>query len=121
MIVFSRVVQALLYILAGVNHFLNPSFYYKIIPPFLQAFSYSINILSGLAEIILGLMLFLRKTRKIACIGLIILLILVFPANIYLALENGRPLGTEPWIAWARLPIQFVLIYWAYYHYKKDI
>ena len=120
MIIASRLIQATLYILAGVNHFLNPSFYYKIIPPFLSHFSYSINIISGLAEIALGVMLLSKKTRRLACIGLIILLIAVFPANIYLALENGVPLDTRPWIAWARLPMQFVLMYWAYYHLKKD-
>ena len=56
-----------------------------------------------------------------AAIGIIFLLIAVFPANIYLALENGAPLKVEPWLAWGRLPIQFILIYWAYLHYRKDV
>ncbi|MBD64812.1 MAG: DoxX family protein [Halobacteriovoraceae bacterium] len=119
-LVISRVFQSLLYIIAGLNHFLSPEMYYKIIPPFLNQYNFFINIVSGGAEMILGSMLLLDKTRKWACIGIIILLIAVFPANIYLALEMGKPLNTSPWVAWLRLPLQFLLIYWAYTHLKKD-
>ena len=46
------------------------------------------------------------------------LLVAVFPANIYLAQTNGAALNTTPLIAWGRLPFQFVFIAIAYWHTK---
>ena len=56
------------------------------------------------------------RDRYIAAWGLILLLIAVFPANIYLAMTNGAALNTTPLIAWGRLPFQFVFIAIAYWH-----
>ncbi len=72
--------------------------------------------ISGAFEIILGLMLLVDKTRFIAGWGLILLLIAVFPANIYLAQTNGTAMNTTPLIAWGRLPFQAVFILIAYWH-----
>ena len=72
--------------------------------------------LSGLFEIILGVLLIFKKFRKIASIGLIALLVCVYPANIYLAFTNGTALGLSPFLAWGRLPLQFVFIGIAYWH-----
>ena len=104
--------QALLYIAAGVNHFLNPVFYLKIIPPFLP-FHKWINWLSGLAEVVLGSGLLIDETRSLAAIGLIVLLILVFPANIY-HLMKGLRKKKIVWVLILRLPLQGVFIWWAY-------
>ena len=76
--------------------------------------------LSGLFEIILGVLLIFKKSRKIAAIGLIALLVCVYPANIYLALTNGRALGLSPFLAWGRLPLQFVFIGIAYWHSLEE-
>ena len=76
-------IMAVLYINIGINHFVNPDFFLVIVPDYLPCQSALVYI-SGLFEIILGLLLVLKKTRKIAGIGLIFLLILVFPANIFL-------------------------------------
>ena len=68
-------------------------------------------------------MLVFKKTRKIASYGLIILLIAVYPANIYLAF-NQKPqelIGISAFAAsWIRLPIQFILIGLAYWHSKDN-
>jgi uncharacterized membrane protein len=46
------------------------------------------------------------------------LLIAVYPANIYLAQTNGAAMDISATIAWARLPIQFIFIGIAYWHSK---
>ncbi len=73
--------------------------------------------LSGAAEIAGGLGVLWPQTRKIAALGLIVLLIAVFPANIYAAL-HGMQIGGRvipPWLLWARLPLQALLIAWVYF------
>ena len=60
-----------------------------------------------------------RVEAFIAGWGLILLLIAVYPANIYLALTNGAAMDTTPIIAWGRLPFQFVFIGLAYWHAKS--
>ena len=75
--------MGLLYILVGIKHFTDPKLFMCIVPPQL-IFKKFIVIISGLVEIVLGCMLISKKTRKIAGIGIIILLISIFPANIYL-------------------------------------
>ena len=89
-------------------------------PPYLP-WHYELVYLSGLFEIILGVLLIIPKTRKVACYGIILLLIAVYPANIYLAF-NQLPqdkLGISSFAAsWLRRPMQFVFIALAYWHTK---
>ena len=87
----------------------------KIVPPILP-YKLSLVYISGFFEILFGIMLLFPYTRYIAAWGLIMLLIAVFPANIYLAMTNGAALNTTPLIAWGRLPFQFVFIGIAYRH-----
>lgn len=79
--------MAVLYILAGINHFINPTFYLRIIPPVLK-YKQLINSISGAAEILLGILL-LTSYRPMAAIGVIALLIAVFPANVYHLMQKG--------------------------------
>jgi len=109
--------MSLFYIMAGTNHFINPVWYVRIVPPFLP-FKAAIVYISGILEIILGSLLIFPKTRFIAGWGLITLLLAVYPANIYVALTNGEAMDTTPMIAWGRLPLQFVFIGLAYWHSK---
>ena len=111
----SIIIMSLFYIMAGTNHFINPVWYVRIVPPFLP-FKAAIVYISGILEIILGSLLIFPKTRFIAGWGLIILLVAVYPANIYVALTNGEAMDITPLIAWGRLPFQFVLIGLAYWH-----
>ena len=114
---FSIIIMSLFYIMAGTNHFINPVWYVRIVPPFFP-FKTAIVYISGILEIILGSLLIFPKTRFIAGWGLIILLLAVYPANIYVALTNGEAMDTTPMIAWGRLPFQFVFIGLAYWHSK---
>ncbi len=101
-----------LYIAAGINHFINPRFYLRIMPPYLPQHELLVA-LSGVAEFVLGVLLFFLITRNWAAWGIIVLLIAVFPANIYMA--YGTPFQEmSALLRWGRLPIQLVLIWWAY-------
>ena len=113
----SIIIMSLFYIMAGTNHFINPDWYVRIVPPILP-FKTVIVYISGILEIILGTLLIFPKTRFIAGWGLILLLVAVYPANIYVALTNGEAMDTTPLIAWGRLPFQFVFIGLAYWHSK---
>ncbi|MBT5077359.1 MAG: DoxX family protein [Candidatus Marinimicrobia bacterium] len=110
-------VMSLFYILAGIKHFTHPAWYMKIMPPYLSLHKELVYV-SGAFEIILGILLLFDKTRFIAGWGLILLLIAVFPANIYLAQTNGEALNTSSAIAWGRLPFQVIFILIAYWHTK---
>ena len=114
----SIIIMTLFYIMAGTNHFINPDWYVRIVPPILP-FKTAIVFISGILEIILGTLLIFPKIRFIAGWGLILLLLAVYPANIYVALTNGEVMDTTPLIAWGRLPFQFVFIGLAYWHSKR--
>lgn len=105
--------MAVLYILAGLNHFRKPRFYLKIIPPFVP-FKNLANQICGFMEIILGVFLFIPALTSASAWSIMVLLLLIFPANIYMAQNNKASLGIPKWILFLRLPIQFLLIYWAY-------
>jgi len=105
-------VQVFIYVASGVNHFLNPKTYLAIMPPYIPAHGLLVA-LSGIAELVLGIGLLFPATRSLAAWGLILLLIAVFPANVYMATSN-RFAKFPAWLRWGRLPLQAVLIWWAY-------
>ncbi|GAB4030998.1 DoxX family protein [Spirosoma gilvum] len=104
--------QALIYIIAGINHFLNPRTYLSIMPPYIPAHHFMVTI-SGLAEVVLGIGLLFTQTQSIAAWGIILLLLAIFPANIYMA-TSDKFSKISAWLRWARLPLQGILIWWAY-------
>ena len=105
--------MALLYILTGSNHFRNPKMYIKIIPSYFSN-PKLLNILSGAAEIILGILLMLSFTTHFAAWGIIALLIAVFPANLFMYQDKKASFGLPKWVLLLRLPLQLLLIVWAY-------
>ena len=113
-------IMGLSYVAVGVTHFVMPEFFLKIMPPYLP-YHLELIYLSGVFEILLGALLMIRKTQKLAAWGLIALLIAVYPANIYLAFNETpqKALEISPFVAsWIRLPMQFVLLGIAYWHSK---
>ncbi|UHG90689.1 DoxX family protein [Spirosoma oryzicola] len=108
----SLYIQAFVYIAAGINHFISPKMYLSIMPPYIPAHNLMV-VLSGIAEVILGVGLLFPATRSLSAWGLILLLIAVFPANLYMA-TSSRFRKFPAWLRWARLPLQGVLIWWAY-------
>lgn len=117
----SRELLGILFIAAGAMHFISPELYLAMMPPFLPEPA-ALVFLSGLAEIAGGSGIFWPRTRKLAGLGLIALLIAVFPANIYAAV-HGMQIGGRSiplWILWARLPLQPLLIAWVYFACWKE-
>jgi uncharacterized membrane protein len=106
---------AIFFILAGANHFLNADFYLKMMPPYLPWHLFLVY-LSGVFEIILGIMVIIPKLTRIAGWGLIALLIAVFPANLHMALNPDLFPNISSVALWIRLPLQAVLIAWAYWY-----
>ncbi len=89
-------------------------------PPFLP-FHLELVYLSGFFEVLIGTLLLVEKYRKPAAWALILLLIAVYPANIYLAFDETaqQALKISYFMAsWVRLPIQFIFIGIAYWHTK---
>jgi uncharacterized membrane protein len=109
------VLLAVLMVAAGVMHFLAPAVYVRIVPRWLPA-PRALVLVSGVFEILGGIGLLVPETRSAAAWGLIALFIAVFPANVNMAVNRigfGRKPGPA-WLWWARLPLQAVLIAWAY-------
>lgn len=109
------------YLIAGINHFRSPDSYYHIIPPYLP-FPVLLNILAGVFEILFALLLIRPKTRKVACYGIILMLIAFIPVHTKMVADAPFMLGTllvTPLIAWIRLIVlQPLLILWAWWHRK---
>ena len=110
----SKYVLAIFMIVAGTMHFVNPEFFLKIVPPYLPLHR-ELVLVSGVCEILLGVLLLIPKCSHLAAWGIIALLIAVFPANIYL-FQNQDLMPASPFVHFLRLPLQGVFILWAYWH-----
>jgi uncharacterized membrane protein len=110
----------LFFVSAGLSHFTAPGFFRQIVPPVLPAPDLLV-IVSGVAEIVLGIAVMIPTTRRLAAWGLVALLIAVFPANVYQAIANPTLVDPPAWMGqptqtalYVRLPLQFLLIWWAW-------
>jgi len=109
-----RWLLGIFFVLAGANHLLNSDFYVRIMPPYLP-WPLELVYLSGLFEVVLGLLVLVRRYTSLAAWGLIALLVAVFPANVHMALHPELFPEFSPTLLWARLPLQAVFIAWAYW------
>lgn len=105
-------IMASIYILAGISHFLSPKFFLSITPPWVPK-PKVVNIVVGVVEIFLGAGLFFSQSRTYALYGIIALLIFVFPANVY-HFQKAKKRQKQVLLTIIRLPLQFLLIWWAY-------
>ena len=112
--------MSLLYVIVGVKHFTNTDFFVAIVPPIIN-WKEEVVIVSGLIEVILAILLLFNQTRKVAAWCIIILLIAVFPANIYLySSEIAREtLSISKNQALYRMPFQIPLMIISYWHSKE--
>ncbi len=113
---FLIIISSIFYVIVGIKHFIEPEYFLSIVPRYLP-YHLELVYISGLFEILFGLLILFPKYRYYGAIGLILLLIAVFPANIYLAQskEAQEAIGATQEIATWRLPIQGVLIWIAYF------
>ena len=106
------------FIAEGVNHFVRAGFYLRMMPPYVP-FHLAMVQISGAAEILLGLLILIPRRSAIAGWGLIALLIAVFPANVQMALHPEAFPEFSARALWLRLPLQAVMIAWAYWYTRK--
>ena len=102
-----------LYVATGLNHFMMPSFYTAIVPYYLP-YPLELVYISGILEIVLGLLLISVSARRIAAWMIILMLIAFMPVHIQMLIDNSQTMGISFWVALLRIPIQLVLMYWAY-------
>ena len=116
---FLIIISSIFYVIVGIKHFIEPEYFLSIVPPYLP-YHLELVYISGLFEVLFGLLILFPKYRYYGAIGLILLLVAVFPANIYLAQskEAQEAIGATQEIATWRLPIQGVFI-WIAYHIRR--
>jgi uncharacterized membrane protein len=108
------------FIVAGIAHFARPDVYVKIMPPYLP-WHLELVYLSGICEAGLGVLVLIPRYTKLVAWGLIALLIAVFPANVHMAVHPELYSGIPPLTLWLRLPLQGVLMAWAYTYTRPVI
>lgn len=112
---------AIFYIVAGTNHFLSTAAYASITPGWLPK-PHLLIVISGVAEILLGLLLLLKSTRKIAAILIVLMLMVFIPIHIDMLQRAPFMLGNfmiTKLVAWIRLPMQLLLMLWAAFYIKN--
>lgn len=110
----SRWLLGALFIAAGINHFVDPATYLRMMPDYLP-FPVTLVYLSGVGEVVGGIGVLSTRWRAAAGWGLIALLIAVFPANVQMALHPELFPSIPPELLWGRLPLQLVLIAWVWW------
>lgn len=111
----SLAVLAAIFVAAGVLHFVITDEYVRIMPRYLPAHR-ELVLLSGACEIAGGLGLLWARTRRAAAIGLVLLLLAVWPANLGMAMDAraaAKPFLQQA-LLWARLPLQPLLMLWVW-------
>lgn len=105
----------LFFIAAGANHFVHPGFYLRMVPGYLPDHALLVAI-SGVCECLGGIGVLIPMTRRLAGIGLIALLIAVFPANVQMAQHPQLYADIGSALAfYIRLPLQLVVIAWVWW------
>jgi len=113
---------ATLFVVAGVAHFAVPAWFDQIVPTWVPN-ARAATLISGAAEIAGGIGLLLPATRRLAGVGLLLLLLAVFPANVNM-LQMARATDAATWyvaVLWARLPLQALLMWWVWKAARPDL
>ncbi|MFM8713887.1 MAG: hypothetical protein ACKOE7_11080, partial [Actinomycetota bacterium] len=98
---------------AGIMHFVNPSFFDAIVPPWVPGSARAATYVSGVAEMLVGLGVIVGRTRRVALWSAAALFVAVYPANLYMAWDwRDRELADQL-VAYGRLPLQIPMIWWA--------
>jgi len=111
--------MGVLYVVAGVGHFVATRVYEGIMPAYLPA-HHALVLVSGAVEIAGGVGLLITRTRRATAWGIIALLVCVMPANVWMVQHSELYRGIPVWALWARLPLQGVLVWWAWLYTKKE-
>jgi uncharacterized membrane protein len=107
------------FVMAGLNHFIGPDYYLRIMPPYLPWHLLLVYV-SGFFEVFLGVALLIKRSTRLAAWGLIALLVAVYPANVHMALNPALYPEYNQALLWIRLPIQVGLMVWVYWYTRRD-
>lgn len=107
--------MAAVYIFAGIMHFIKPKAYLRIMPRYIPQPKLMVS-LSGIAEILLGIGLCVPALKNLSIYGIIAMLIVFLLVHIYMLSGEKASAGIPKWILILRLPLQFGLMYWAYWY-----
>lgn len=113
MLPWHQYVFALILLVSGVFHFVRPKIYERIMPPYIPAHS-SMILLSGILEMVFGLMLLNPDTQTIAVWAIIAMLVAFLTAHFYMLQDEKASLGLPKWLLVIRILLQFGLMYWVY-------
>lgn len=114
-----RALLGSLFIVAGVAHFAFTRVYANAVPDYLPAHR-ELVLVSGAAEVAGGIGLFLPQKRRYAAFGLVLLLVAVFPANLWMA-QNPDRYAIPQWLLWVRLPLQIPLVWWGLLYTRERL
>lgn len=107
--------MASMYIMAGTMHFIKPRIYMRIMPRYLPAHK-ELVYASGAAEVILGVGLLFRQTKDFAIFGIIAMLLIFLLVHVYMLSSKKAGVGIPKYALVLRLPLQFFLMWWAYFY-----
>jgi uncharacterized membrane protein len=107
------ILMALIYILAGIFHFVKPKIYMRIMPRFLPSHKFLVY-LSGAVEIVLGSLILFNIYRDQALITLILMLAVFLLVHFYMLSSKKAGAGFPKWLLILRIPLQFLLMWWAF-------
>jgi uncharacterized membrane protein len=105
--------MAILYMVAGLMHFIKPAIYLRIMPRYLPNHK-ALVLWSGVAEILLGIGLFIPFLKNWALCGIIAMLAIFLLVHFYMLSGEKASAGIPKWVLILRIPLQFGLMYWAY-------
>lgn len=116
---FFLILLSVFFTYAGFHHLIEPAFYVSIMPPWIPG-HLELVYLSGVFEIMGGVGVLIPAVRSFAGLGLVALLVAVYPANLHMAF-NPELFPDIPVAAlYVRLALQFVAFYWAYSVTRPD-
>lgn len=111
----SRLGLAVFMVGAGIMHFVAPRFYEQIVPRWI-GHEKQVVAWSGVAEVLCGALVAVPRTRRLGAWLTLVTLVAVYPANVQMAIDSGKPHDAMSWGAWLRLPLQLPMWRWAWKH-----
>ena len=104
---------AIIFIAGGANHLRVPALYKKVMPPYIPGHD-TLIVVSGVLEMLAGLMLISTGRVTLGAWSMLILLVLFIPVHSYMIQEKEARLKLPYWFVVIRLPLQLGLMFWAY-------
>jgi uncharacterized membrane protein len=106
---------AILMMVAGINHIIQPHFYKTFIPRWMPLLT--VNYIVGFIEFAIGITLLFPALRPVSALALLILMIAFLPFHLMDVFKERPAIGSRA-LAYIRLPVQFLLIWWAWYLFR---